>query len=183
MHIPIGKYEGKEIKYCGNGREILTTRELTVKEEIFDIIGTRIVDQEVLDINDASGLYGIESLSRGAEKAIFIGTNRDFNEAVAKNLKGVSVGKEAELIEKSVEGYFVGLEPKDKFKVIFFEVAGQEEIGVESKMIRHLMEDGLLVMFVPVTGGFQVPVAVEGACIQESRDCEEKIVLVISKNR
>jgi 16S rRNA G966 N2-methylase RsmD len=183
MHIPIGKFEGKEIDCCGKGHDILTTRELTIKEELFDIIGTRINDGEVLDINSINGLYGIESLSRGVDKVIFLGADEESNYLIAKNLKSVGAGNDAELIQKSVEDYFVGLAPKDHFKVIFFEVARQEEVGAEAKMIKHLTEDGLLIMFVSVTGGFQVPVAVEGACIQESRDCEEKVVLVISKNR
>lgn len=183
MHIPVGKFEGKELTHCGKGRDILTTRELTIKEELFDIIGTRIIGGEVLDINDASGLYGIESLSRGAEKAIFLGAEEECVDALKKNLKSVGTGAEAEVRPILVEEYFHGLEPKDTFKVIFFEIDRQEEVGAEAKMVKHLTEDGLLIMFVPVVGGFQVPVAVENACIQESRDCEEKVVLVISKNQ
>lgn len=183
MHIPVGKFEGREIINCGKDRDILTTRELTVKEEVFDIIGTRILEGEVLDINDPSGLYGIEALSRGAQKATFLGTDERCIDAVKKNLQSVSAGEEAEILPKTVEEYFKELKPKEKFKVIFFEIERQEEVGTESKMVHHLTDDGLLIMFVPILGGFQVPVAVEGACIQESRDCEEKVALVISKNR
>lgn len=183
MHIPIGKFEGKEITKCAVSNVILSTRELTVKEEIFDIIGTRILDGEVLDINDPSGLYGIEALSRGAGKAIFLSADEKINAAIKENLKCVGAGEDAEVLEKSVDHYFVGLEPKDRFKVIFFQIASQEEVGSEAKMVNHLTEDGLLVLSVPVIGGFQVPVSVEGAVIQESRDCEQKVVLLISKNR
>jgi 16S rRNA (guanine966-N2)-methyltransferase len=183
MHIPVGKFEGKEIKHCGKGRDILSTRELTVKEEIFDIIGTRIIEGDILDINDPSGLYGIESLSRGAERVTFLGAEKDCVEALKKNLKSVGAGSDAILNATSAEEYFKKLKADDKFKVIFFEIERQEEVGTEAQMVNHLTDDGLLIMFVPIMGGFQVPVAVERACIQESRDCEEKVVLIISKNR
>jgi 16S rRNA G966 N2-methylase RsmD len=182
MHIPIGKFEGEEIR-CTRDRGNLTTRELTIKEELFDIIGTRITGSTVLDINDPNGLYGIESLSRGSEKVTFIGTEKKSNQIISDNLTSLKVGKEAVLKELSVEDYFNTIKKDEKFKIIFFEINRQEEIGTESQMVNHLTEDGLLIMIVPIMGGFQVPVSVEGAVIQESRDCEQRVVLIVSKNR
>lgn len=43
-----------------------------IREAVFNILGDRIVDAEILDIFAGSGALGIEALSRGAKHCVFI---------------------------------------------------------------------------------------------------------------
>lgn len=66
-----------------------------VKESIFNIISQDIKDSIVLDMFSGSGSLGIESLSRGAEKAVFFDSNRACCDIIKQNLL------HAKLIDKS----------------------------------------------------------------------------------
>jgi 16S rRNA G966 N2-methylase RsmD len=180
MHISAGDFEGIEL-YDNPDKGELTTRELTVKEEIFTIIGSRIVDSEVLDVNDMNGIYGVESISRGAKNCIFVNNNRKSNDVISKNLVKVGFNPEIHIQEKSAKDFVYELGDREVFRVIFFEVVRPEEIGLLSKLVTHLEEQGLIIAIIPVISGFNVPKEIPEACIQEARDCEQKTVLVINK--
>jgi len=68
MQIVAGKYKGKRLHYGGDVR---ATSE-KVRAAIFDIIGDRILDASFLDLCAGTGAMGIEALSRGAKRAVFV---------------------------------------------------------------------------------------------------------------
>jgi len=180
MHISNGKFQGCEIKDSPT-RGSLSTRELTVKEEMFNIAGSKINRSEILDINDFNGVCGIEAVSRGAKEAYFVGEDIDSYRIIEENLKTLKV-KESVLVKESPSEFLDNLSPEKKFKIIFFEVQSQSDNGLEKKLIKHLADDGFMFMIVPVFGGgFKVPQKIAGGCIQETRDCEQRVVLVITK--
>jgi len=182
MHISVGKFSGREIEDSPE-RGPLTTRELTVKEQMFILIGSRIHEATVLDIHDINGMCGIESLSRGAKKVTFVGSNKKDNEIIRKNLSSLGVTKEeAEVIEGFFTSYIAELKKDDSFDVIFFEVVGIGNVGLLSKAVSHLTDRGVMIASIPLTGGFEAPNEIRGACIQESRDCEQRKVLVVTKD-
>lgn len=180
MHISTGKFEGCEIK-DSKSRGSLSTRELTVKEEMFAIAGSKVHEAEVLDINDFNGICGLEALSRGAKEVHFVGEDIDSYRIIEHNLKTLKAD-DATLSKESVKEYLADLNPEKKFRIIFFEVQSQSDNGLEEKLIEHLAEDGFMFMMVPVFGGgFKVPTKIEGGYIQETRDCEQRVVLVVTK--
>lgn len=181
MHIAVGKFEGCVIE-DSKTRGPLSTRELTVKEEIFNIVGSKISEAEVLDINDFNGICGIESLSRGAKKIYFVGDDLDSYRIIEKNLKKLKIN-EAVLVRENIREFLDNLKSTKKFDLIFFEVCSQSDVGMESKLVGRLTDSGFLFMTIPIFGGaFEVPKAIPGAIIQETRDCEQRVVLVIRKN-
>ena len=73
MRIISGKYKGKKLK----GFDIDGTRPTMdrVKESLFGIIQNYIYDSMVLDLFAGSGALGLEAISNGAKKVIFVDNN------------------------------------------------------------------------------------------------------------
>ncbi len=70
MRIIAGSARGTKLKTPPGS----TTRPTAdrVKESLFNIIGSKVIDADVLDIFAGTGALGLEALSRGASSAIFI---------------------------------------------------------------------------------------------------------------
>lgn len=58
-----------------------------VKESVFNIIGSKIVDARVLDLFAGTGNLGLESWSRGAQSSTFIDESRESLRLVQSNIK------------------------------------------------------------------------------------------------
>ena len=91
MRITGGIYKGKTIQTV-KGQEVRPTSS-KVRESIFNIIrltesGTVFYEGEtiMLDLFAGSGIMGLESLSRGAKKAVFVEKNPHHSEIIRKNL-------------------------------------------------------------------------------------------------
>ena len=58
-----------------------------LREAIFSILGSRVVDARVLDLFAGSGALGLECLSRGAQLCDFVDDNRESANVIRNNLK------------------------------------------------------------------------------------------------
>ncbi len=72
-----------------------TTRPITdrVKEALFNIIGPDIVDSNFLDLFAGTGSVGIEALSRGAKKCLFLDLAPQAVITIKKNLERTHLAK------------------------------------------------------------------------------------------
>ncbi|MCA0452638.1 MAG: 16S rRNA (guanine(966)-N(2))-methyltransferase RsmD [Chloroflexi bacterium] len=79
-----GTAKGRQLKLVPGD----TTRPIMdrVKEALFNIIGRDIYDSVFLDLFAGTGSVGIEALSRGAERAVFIDMERKAVQTVNENL-------------------------------------------------------------------------------------------------
>jgi 16S rRNA (guanine(966)-N(2))-methyltransferase RsmD len=77
-----------------------TTRPITdrAKQSLFDALQDCFVDQTVLDCFAGSGSMGLECLSRGAAKAIFIERDRNALKALKQNLADMRLTEKAEIL-------------------------------------------------------------------------------------
>ena len=57
-----------------------------VREALFSILGGRVAGAAVLDLFAGSGSYGLECLSRGAQRAVFVESDRRSAEVILQNL-------------------------------------------------------------------------------------------------
>ncbi len=95
-----GRHKGRRLQ----GPPGLAFRPTTgrVKEYIFNIIGTSILDARVLDIFAGTGSLGIEALSRGAEEVVFIEQSRMNLAILEKNISLCSLGSQSRIIRGNV---------------------------------------------------------------------------------
>lgn len=78
------------------GRETRPTAD-RVREALFNILGPRVVDAQFLDLFAGTGAHGIEALSRGAARAIFIENSRAACDCILKNAQKARVWDQAGL--------------------------------------------------------------------------------------
>jgi 16S rRNA (guanine966-N2)-methyltransferase len=80
-----------------------------VREAVFSALSARnaIVDASVLDLYAGSGAYGIEAISRGAARALFVESERAAAATIEQNLATVGFDADGRVVHSRV-GTFVG---------------------------------------------------------------------------
>ena len=121
MRIIAGKHRGRVLKEF-NGREIRPTSD-RAKEALFNILQFDIAGSEFLDLYSGTGGIGLEALSRGAERVVFVDNSRESVKLLKENLAYLK--EQAEVVESDALS-FVSL-TKDKFDLIFFRSAVQRK--------------------------------------------------------
>ena len=85
MRVITGSARGRKLKDLPG----MDTRPTTdkVKESIFNIVQFDIEGRKVLDLFAGTGQLGIEALSRGAEKCVFVDQSREAVRVIQENIK------------------------------------------------------------------------------------------------
>lgn len=184
MHIGIGEFEGREL--VDSPKRPTTARVLTIKEEIFTIIGSRITEAQVLDFNDDNGMFGIEALSRGAKCCKFINAQKEDLELVKKNLEVIGVADDGLLENEKVMDYLERNEvtacAKEKYDIAFLQIHNKDEIDLVSKLLERQDINGLTVVVYPHMPDFEIP-NVPDFEICETREFEDRRIAVYLKNQ
>lgn len=84
MRVITGSARGRRL-VSPEGIDIRPTTD-KVKESIFNIIQFDVPESVVLDLFSGSGQLGIEALSRGAAKAVFVDSSKKSLDVVKKNI-------------------------------------------------------------------------------------------------
>lgn len=84
MRIITGKVRGLQLTVPKN-MDVRPTAD-RVKESLFNIIGSKIIDAEILDLFAGTGNLGLESWSRGAAAITFIDESRESLRLVNSNI-------------------------------------------------------------------------------------------------
>lgn len=104
--------------------EGLDTRPTTdrIKETLFNMINTRLVDCDFLDLFSGSGAIGIEALSRGASSAVFVENNKAAIDCIKLNLKNTKLSDNATVLTSDVLSAIRTLELSNKvFDIVFMD--------------------------------------------------------------
>ena len=95
------------ISGTSKGRKLVTPRSQSlrptsdrVKESIFNILQDDIVGKVVLDLFAGTGNLGIEALSRGAKKTIFVEKGRQALRLIQRNLTQFGLEERSEILPK-----------------------------------------------------------------------------------
>lgn len=83
------------------GRSIRPTSD-RVKESIFNILGDEVKGKVVLDLFAGTGNLGIEALSRGAAKVVFVEKGRQALRVLERNLLETETAVRSEVLPKDV---------------------------------------------------------------------------------
>jgi len=95
MRIIAGESKGKKLKVP---KGIRPTQD-KVRESIFNILGGKIVDAIVLDIFAGSGSFGLEAISRGARKVIFVEINPKVIKILKENIDMLGYREKTQVIQ------------------------------------------------------------------------------------
>lgn len=111
MRVVAGERKGLPLKAVDS----MTTRPTTdkVKESIFNMIGPYFEGGTALDLFAGSGGLGIETLSRGAEKAIFVEKDGRAFQILQENIKKCRYEDDAELFRTDAMRAVKGLVKRD----------------------------------------------------------------------
>ena len=119
-----------------------------VKEPLFSIIQNRIKDAVVLDLFSGSGALGLESLSRGARKAILCDNFFKAIEIIKKNIEKTHFEEKAILVCKDYKKCLDNI--NEKIDLIFIDPPYERNLAINAvKIILEkdlLKEDGLIIL-------------------------------------
>ena len=85
MRIIAGQRRGHKIDGPRASASTRPTSDL-VRESLFNILGELVVDRTVFDVFAGTGALGLEALSRGAERAVFVERDRDCVGLIIRNV-------------------------------------------------------------------------------------------------
>jgi 16S rRNA (guanine966-N2)-methyltransferase len=89
MRVIGGEFRSRVLKSVP-GMEVRPTPD-RMRESLFSMLAPRISGAVFLDLYAGTGAVGIEALSRGAERAIFVEQNQEAVEVIRANLKSLGL--------------------------------------------------------------------------------------------
>ena len=97
MRVIGGAFRGRKLTPL-KGKSIRPTAD-RVREALFNIIGRKTIDANVLDLFAGTGALGIESLSRGAARAVFVEQASSSLAIIHKNISLCKIEEKSKIIQ------------------------------------------------------------------------------------
>ncbi|MFT5171541.1 MAG: 16S rRNA (guanine966-N2)-methyltransferase [Candidatus Marinamargulisbacteria bacterium] len=117
MRVVGGRFKGTRLFFPKN--KFVRPTQDRVKESVFNILGP-IGGLRVLDLFCGTGGLGIEALSRGAERAVFVDR---FDKTIRQNLE--KIGIDSPVFASSVNAFLAGCD--ESFDIIFLDPPWNQE--------------------------------------------------------
>lgn len=116
--------------------EGLETRPTTdrIKETLFNMLQTEIPQCTFLDLFAGSGAIGIEALSRGADCAVFVESNKKAAQCITDNLKRTKLERNAAVYTMDFRNAIRLMEQKYIFDLVFLDPPYHQ--GIEKEVLR-----------------------------------------------
>ena len=95
MRVIGGEFRSRRLKSL-TGLETRPTPD-RMRETLFNVLATRLADCVFMDVYAGTGAVGIEALSRGARRCVFIEKNRRAVEVIHENLATLGLASRAEV--------------------------------------------------------------------------------------
>tara|TARA_B100000073_G_scaffold191463_1_gene158495 strand:- start:201 stop:761 length:561 start_codon:yes stop_codon:yes gene_type:complete len=126
MRVISGDLKGKKIS-LPDDKKTRPLRDL-VKESIFNLIehsnkfSLKLNNANILDLFSGTGSFGIECISRNAQKVTFVENYDLALKILKKNIKSFGIQDKSEIIEKNCFDFFESKKIfKEKFNLIFMD--------------------------------------------------------------
>ncbi|WP_376767074.1 16S rRNA (guanine(966)-N(2))-methyltransferase RsmD [Paenibacillus agri] len=141
MRVVSGSAKGRPLKSVpGSGTRPTTDK---VKEALFSMIGPYFDGGSALDLFAGTGGLGIEALSRGMDKAVFVDMEPKSIDTVRANLKATKLESQAEVYRNDAGRAISALEKRGRrFDLVFLDPPYRLKHGDE--LMLALAEKGLL---------------------------------------
>ena len=145
MRVISGSARGRKLKEP-SGFSIRPTGD-KVKESIFNIIQFDIEGRRVLDLFAGTGQLGIEALSRGAAKTVFVDSSADAIKLIKSNLDLCGFSDRAEVYARDALQF---ISSPEKFDLIFIDPPYDAKIfdKIMMKIIEFdkLSDNGIIIL-------------------------------------
>lgn len=148
MRVIAGKYKGRRLETVADNSVRPATDK--VKGAIFNVLQSRVnwTLANVLDLYAGSGSVGIEALSRGAQKCIFVEKSRNALQFLKSNIESIGASGEASVVYGDVDMFIDS--SRVKFDVVFADPPYALEAlkDIPNKIFEKNMitEDGYLII-------------------------------------
>lgn len=103
MRVTGGTGKGQRLRVPSGSRVRPTSDK--VKQALFNILGDRVIDAVFFDLYAGAGGIGIEALSRGASRVVFVDSSRDSLAVIKRNIEQLGFGDRAQVIQANVEAF------------------------------------------------------------------------------
>lgn len=153
IRVIAGTAKGRKLKLVpGDSTRPVMDR---VKESLFNILGVSIRGSSFLDLFAGTGSVGIEALSRGAKRALFIDNNRQAIRTIQENLAVTRLGDQAEVLLADAFSYLQRPHP-EAFDFIYiappqYKGLWQKALSTIDTRLDHLQPDGVVVVQIDPT--------------------------------
>ena len=149
MRVISGKVRGLKLNAPKNDDVRPTTDR--VKESLFNMINSYMMDSDILDLFAGTGSLGIECLSRGANKCVFVDKSKESINIVESNIKKARVENESIVLNLDFKSAISSLAlKKEKFDVIFMDPPYYKNMFSDALLSvdenELLKEDGIIVV-------------------------------------
>ena len=160
MRVIAGKAKGTVLK-TPDGMKTRPTAD-RVKEALFSIIQFDLPGAAVLDLFGGTGQLGIEAISRGARRAVFVDESEAACRLIRDNLKKARMEGEGEVVRGDYLAYLKRC--RDRFNLIFLDPP-YAEVFLETALVQIsqidiLQTGGIIVTERPL--GKELPTELEG---------------------
>jgi 16S rRNA (guanine(966)-N(2))-methyltransferase RsmD len=115
MRVIAGEFRSRKLKSV-EGMDVRPTSD-RMRETLFNVIAAELAGSVFLDAYAGTGAVGIEALSRGAERAIFIEKSKIAVETIKSNLASLDLAARARVVGGSVKIYLPSLDAD----IVFFD--------------------------------------------------------------
>ncbi len=125
MRIISGYFKGKKLLQPKD----LKTRPLKdlTKESIFNIIvhskkfSVNLEDSNILDLFSGVGSFGLECLSRGSKKIVFIENYNEVLPILKRNISNLKITNNVKILEEDILNNFLKINLEDQFDLVFLD--------------------------------------------------------------
>ena len=149
MRVISGSFKGKKI-LTPIDKTTRPLKDLT-KESIFNIIQhsnkfkINFSDGIILDLFCGVGSFGIECLSRGVKKVVFIENYLNAISILKKNLINLNSIKNYEILKKNIYNDFIFSKLNDKFDLIFLDPPYKHKDQELKKLFSEIQKSKILI--------------------------------------
>lgn len=120
MRIIAGEFKSRRLEFVKTP-DLRPTMD-RVKESLFNVLGGTVENEQVLDLFAGSGSLGLEALSRGAKKAVFVDSSPIAQKLLAKNLASLKIPpQKASVLTLPWEMALNFLKRKDPFDLVLMD--------------------------------------------------------------
>lgn len=143
MRVITGSAKGRRLKTLP-GLDVRPTIE-GVKEAIFSIVQFDVEDAVVLDMFAGSGQLGIEALSRGARKAVFVDNSPESIKIIKDNLKHTQLEKNAVVVNSANNAFLRST--RDTFDIAILDPPYNHRLIHKSmpQLVEKMSECGIII--------------------------------------